>query len=41
MEEQNAQYHLQDNSDFEGSVVSAAKNHYINKNYKIHLQIAA
>lgn len=39
MEEQKAQYHLQDNSDLEGSVVSAAKNHYINKNYREALRL--
>lgn len=39
MEEQKAQYHLQDNSDIEGNVISAAKNHYVNKNYREALKL--
>ena len=39
MEEQKAQYHLQDNSDFEGSVISAAKNHYSQGNYREALKL--
>lgn len=39
MEEQQAQFHLQDNSDFEGSVISAAKNHYLQGNYNDALKL--
>ncbi len=39
MDEQQAQFHLQDNSDFEGSVISAAKNHYSQGNYNDALKL--
>lgn len=39
MEETNAQFHLQDNSDFEGSVLSAAKNHYSQGHYNEALKL--
>lgn len=39
MEEQTSQYHLQDNSDIEGSVITAAKNHYANGNYREALRL--
>lgn len=39
MEELSTQFHLQDNSDFEGSIISAAKNHYSQGNYNEALKL--